>query len=440
MGTFKIIKRNSNDFWHVFNNGAKSENISDFEVSLDDVSQTFVIILRNGANIPQIKLVVTDIVVIDETDANIEETFTNVVDLKNRLIELNYTPYINPNSASAITGLIQEGTNVTITGSGTLSDPYIISSIGGAVDSVNGQTGVVFLDADDISDTSTTKKFVTSAEKSTWNSKQDALGFTPENVSNKGNVLGNLTSTTIYAHAKGVVDYVVSLGYQTASQVSTLISTALTTFKTDNFLDATSSIQGQFDGKQSNAKLISANYTALNNDNLIVNATCTISDVASPINGTNYSLTIVNGIITIGGISYTQVGSKITRIYNSGSWRTFIDTELIDYSNISTIVGFASYTTKSIHILLKNGVGTCFYHIAGVSNSTIKSFTLDRNVLVSVFKLDVYIQNNSTIPSSCGRVIVNAGTNVADFRLNSSGSGFNNVNNAAIAGQFDFIY
>lgn len=36
---------------------------------------------------------------------------------------------------------------------------------GGAVDSVNGQTGVVVLDADDISDTTTANKFVTSAEK-----------------------------------------------------------------------------------------------------------------------------------------------------------------------------------------------------------------------------------------------------------------------------------
>jgi hypothetical protein len=35
---------------------------------------------------------------------------------------------------------------------------------GGAVDSVNGQTGVVVLDADDIDDTSTTNKFATAAE------------------------------------------------------------------------------------------------------------------------------------------------------------------------------------------------------------------------------------------------------------------------------------
>lgn len=42
---------------------------------------------------------------------------------------------------------------------------------GGAVDSVNGATGVVVLDADDIDDTSTTNKFTSEAEKTTWNSK-----------------------------------------------------------------------------------------------------------------------------------------------------------------------------------------------------------------------------------------------------------------------------
>lgn len=43
-------------------------------------------------------------------------------------------------------------------------EEVVASGGGGAVDSVNGQTGVVVLDADDIDDTSTTNKFVTSAD------------------------------------------------------------------------------------------------------------------------------------------------------------------------------------------------------------------------------------------------------------------------------------
>ena len=45
----------------------------------------------------------------------------------------------------------------------------------GWVTSVNSQTWAVTLDADDISDSTTTNKFVTATDKSTWSGKQDAL-------------------------------------------------------------------------------------------------------------------------------------------------------------------------------------------------------------------------------------------------------------------------
>lgn len=66
-----------------------------------------------------------------------------------------------------VTGLVTAGTNVTITGAGTKASPYVVNASGGgggAVDSVNGQTGVVVLDADDIDDSSTTHKFVTAGD------------------------------------------------------------------------------------------------------------------------------------------------------------------------------------------------------------------------------------------------------------------------------------
>lgn len=224
------------------------------------------------------------------------------------------------------------------------------------------------------------------------------------------------------------------------SAVNALITSALASFKTSNFLDFTSSGQTQLNAKQDNAKLISANYTALNNDNLIINATCTITDVASPSNGTNFNCTIVSGSVTIGGVVYTQVGSKVTRIYNSGAWQTFVDTQIIDYSLLSTIVGFSSFTTRSIFIVLKNGIGTCFYDLAGVSNSATKSFTLDRNVIVGIVKTDVSIVNNSGSLTSGGRVVINPSSNVADFKINAIGTSFTASGNARLVGQFDFIY
>jgi len=85
---------------------------------------------------------------------------------------------------------IKSVNGTTLLGSGNLE-------VGGAVDSVNTQTGAVVLDADDIDDTSTTNKWTSLAEKAIWNGKQDALGFTPENISNKENTIID-NSTTKY--------------------------------------------------------------------------------------------------------------------------------------------------------------------------------------------------------------------------------------------------
>jgi len=70
------------------------------------------------------------------------------------------------------------------------------------VTSVNGQQGAVVLNADHISDSTTTNKFVTTAEKGVWNGKQDALGYTPENAVNKKTTLTD--SDTDYPTTRAV--------------------------------------------------------------------------------------------------------------------------------------------------------------------------------------------------------------------------------------------
>lgn len=74
-----------------------------------------------------------------------------------------------------------------------------------AVTSVNTKTWAVTLDADDISDSSTTNKFVTATEKSTWSGKQNALdtqtAYTSKGSATKvpqitTNTLGQVTGIT----------------------------------------------------------------------------------------------------------------------------------------------------------------------------------------------------------------------------------------------------
>jgi len=232
---FKIIKKTPAVWQHELN--GQIIHLSSFGVVADISLQTFILRALNGSYFPQQSVGIADIIVIDETDGSVEETFGTINELLNRLVELNYTPYIDANGISmdlqqvtdngaTTTNAIETG-NLTIdevnggdpciTTNQSLTDGFIISqhqdtdsnfaisvrfpatitgnrivdypdgngtlatqewvdaNVPVAVESVNGQTGVVVLDADDISDSSTTNKFVTSAEKTTWNGKQDAL-------------------------------------------------------------------------------------------------------------------------------------------------------------------------------------------------------------------------------------------------------------------------
>jgi len=91
---FKIIKKGTGNFWHNFNNGSKEVNLSNWEIVLDSINQTVSLQMLNGANVPINSVNIADVVVIDETDISLEETFGSVNALRTRLIELNYTPYI----------------------------------------------------------------------------------------------------------------------------------------------------------------------------------------------------------------------------------------------------------------------------------------------------------------------------------------------------------
>lgn len=208
---FKIIKKTSAVWQHELN--GQIIHLSSFGVVADISLQTFILRSLNGSYFPNQSVGIANIIVIDETDASVEETFATINELLNRLIELNYTPYITENSlqltlqqvtdnGATTTNQITTG-NLTIdeVGGGdpcintnqSLADGSIISShfdtdseFGisvrfpatitgnrnidypdangtiateqwvldnlpvGNVESVNGQTGVVVLDANDI--------------------------------------------------------------------------------------------------------------------------------------------------------------------------------------------------------------------------------------------------------------------------------------------------
>ena len=97
--------------------------------------------------------------------------------------------------------LLVSGNNIkTINGNSILGfgDLIISGGGGGAVNSVNGQVGVVVLDADDISDTTTANKFVTVAEKTNIANSVAHITNTsnPHNTTKAQVGLGNVDNTS----------------------------------------------------------------------------------------------------------------------------------------------------------------------------------------------------------------------------------------------------
>lgn len=140
----------------------------------------------------------------------------------------------------------------------------------GAVSSVNGQTGDVMLDAEDVGalpdDTvipsaladltdDSTHRTVTDAEKSAWSDKQDAIGYTPYNATNPA-------------------------GYQTAAQVSSAVASGVSG-KQDTISDLATIRSGAALGATALQSVPSTYRTASAQDTIDAGKQPTISDLAT---------------------------------------------------------------------------------------------------------------------------------------------------------------
>jgi len=121
-----IFYKKTSGWWHSYNNGAKEVNLSDWNIVLDDVTQTVVLQALNGSNIPKQAVGIDDVQVIDETDASVVETFVSVELLRTRLTALNYSPYLENGAIQSIVA----GTNVTVDNTDPLN-PIVSASGGG---------------------------------------------------------------------------------------------------------------------------------------------------------------------------------------------------------------------------------------------------------------------------------------------------------------------
>lgn len=287
--------------------------------------------------------------------------------------------YTLPTASANTLGGIKVGARLTIT-DGVLSAD--VQSGTGAVDSVNGATGTIVLDADDISDASTTKKFTTSAEKATWNAKQNTLvagtdylaptgsaagltGFPTLNQNTTGSAARLSTARTIAGSvfdgtANIDISYENLLGTPTLGTAAALdVGTAANNVVRLNGSGQLPAMDGSLltgisgsipsgtigQGLQYNSTTTVApiDYAPLAfTDNVSRNSTTGV--VSVPVTATPTSGSAVP--LTSGG-AYTAIGGKQDTLVSGENIKTINNTSLLGGGNIDIAGGTGGYVTLS---------------------------------------------------------------------------------------------
>lgn len=148
----------------------------------------------------------------------------------------------------------------------------VINTGGGAVDSVNGQAGVVVLDASDVG------------------------AYPDTNPSN----------------------YVDSAGAAAAAPIQSVTGTAVGGTPADPVIDLQ-----DLSYLQEKSIVVAGNTNAVNDGNYTNVANATYTD-PSPVEGKVFRVLVRNGTATVGGTGYSTAGTVIIRIFHSGSWANYV--------------------------------------------------------------------------------------------------------------------
>lgn len=221
---------------------------------------------------------------------------------------------------------------------------------GGAVDSVNGQTWVVVLDADDIDDTSTTNKFVTATDiGKLWNitvtqavdldqMEADIAALANGMVykwnwdASVGTFPWAWVAQTWWFYTVSVWWTVNSVVFNVDDRLVATVDNASTTIYAWNWTkldatDAVTSINWAVGNVlvQSLPVVVSSSQTAVNDEVYTVVANATFTD-PSPVEWKWYTVIVRNGTATIWGTWYSVEWSEILRIFHSWAWATYLKT------------------------------------------------------------------------------------------------------------------
>lgn len=323
---------------------------------------------------------------------------------------------------------------------------------GGAVDSVNGQTGVVVLDADDISDASTSKKFVTTSEKTAiTHANRSTLDAITEAFTTALKTAYDSAVAWISTNGANVLNHIASTSNPhntTATQVDALQRNG-SNANSDVDLGAFSLNAKSFHAKGTNGsghlglRHQSANPTATGQETVIFagsdgeprykNDGNAIEQLASQ-TFVNSGLATKENTITAGATSQYYRGDKTFQTLNVeavSGLQTALDAKIslntwVDISLTSTIVGWSAFTTRSIEYLIVGNECTVRGQIAGTSNNATTSFTMPFNYTGNeLFQtVSIPITNNGTAATAAGMARMLANTSTVLFFTNGNVGAF----------------
>lgn len=126
----------------------------------------------------------------------------------------------------------------------------------------------------------------------------------------------------------------------------------------------------------------------------------------------------------------TKLNSVITEI------NILYSVDWTDYSATSTIVGWSSFTTKTIRYRIIGKQLFCCYYLAGTSNSTASSFTLPNNC-VNIAEVNAYHRyyNNGAAGTTLPVSSISSASNVVNLYTTFAAGGWTNLGTKIIIGE-----
>lgn len=171
--------------------------------------------------------------------------------------------------------------------------------------------------------------------------------------------------------------------------------------------------------------VVSSNVTATLNrvHNVVANATLTDS---SPVEGMGYTINVINGIATVGGVAYS-VGSELYRHYHSGSWRTFEyvngkELECFPYSNGDGVLGITHTGDTLETVLFPIPITAGYYQVKDWMNAL---FSINKPTITT---------NNVTYRMRIGTAGTTADNLLATFVTNQRSFAFSRYNMQFLTG------